>query len=217
MKDIIIYGSGSIGRLVEQIIHDINREKRTWNILGYIDDNKKLHKEEISGYQVLGDLDVLRKFDSISVVLAIGNPKSRFQAYKSLKEKNNVDFPSLIHPKAIISRRVEIGEGTVIYPGVIVDVDVEIGKFNILNKLVTIGHDSKISSFCIISPGVNIGGKVVLGDGVEMGINSSTIQNLHIGKWSIIGAGSAVIRDIIPNTVNVGVPSKMLKKMPKNW
>jgi len=217
MKDLIIYGSGSIGRLVEHIIFDINQEKKTWHILGYIDDDKNLHEKEISGYPVLGDLSVLKKINSVSVVLAMGNPKSRFQAYKIINENYNVDFPSLIHPTAILSRRVNIDEGTIIYPGIVVDVDVEIGKFNILNKLVTIGHDTKISNFCIISPGVNIGGNVFIGDGVEMGINSSTIQNINIGNWSVIGAGCAIIRNILPNTVNVGVPSKIIRNLPENW
>jgi len=211
MKDIIIYGSGSIGRLTEQIIHDINQYEKKWNIVGFIDDNDNLHKQKIANHTVLGGIEVLQKFDSISIVIAIGNTKSRLKLYELLKNDYTIDFPILIHPSAIIPQRVGIEKGTIIYPGVIIDVDVKIGRFNILNKLVTIGHDTKVGGFCILSPGVKIGGNVIIEDGVEMGINSCTIQNLRIGAWSIIGAGGAVINEISPYTVNVGVPTKSIK------
>ena len=43
MKDIIIVGAGGCGREVANWIEDINKEKKTWNILGFIDEIGRAH------------------------------------------------------------------------------------------------------------------------------------------------------------------------------
>ena len=45
-----------------------------------------------------------------------------------------------------------------------------------------------------------------------MGIGSTVINNIKIGKGSIIGAGATVIKNIPENVVAVGVPAKIIKK-----
>jgi len=40
MKKVIIIGAGGVGREVALIINQINNFKPTWNIIGFLDDNK---------------------------------------------------------------------------------------------------------------------------------------------------------------------------------
>ena len=42
MKKILIFSAGSAGREVYQLIKEINKKKKTWKVLGYVDDNIKL-------------------------------------------------------------------------------------------------------------------------------------------------------------------------------
>ena len=77
MKNIVIIGSGGFGREVAWLISDINRKSKEWNILGFIDDNKKLHGEIINGYRVLGSFDFFKDKKDIYYVCAIGNAKVR--------------------------------------------------------------------------------------------------------------------------------------------
>ncbi|MCK4446575.1 MAG: transferase, partial [Candidatus Marinimicrobia bacterium] len=39
-KDIIIIGAGGHAKEIAYLIEDINMEKKTWNLLGYIDRDK---------------------------------------------------------------------------------------------------------------------------------------------------------------------------------
>ena len=58
MKDILIYGFGGFGHEVACILHHINKEVPTWNVIGYIDDGVEKGTECRYG-KVLGNIDTL--------------------------------------------------------------------------------------------------------------------------------------------------------------
>ena len=43
------------------------------------------------------------------------------------------------------------------------------------------------------------------------GAGAVVIPNIKIGKWSVIGAGSVVTRDVPDNAAIAGVPAKILR------
>lgn len=53
-------------------------------------------------------------------------------------------------------------------------------------------------------------GKIVIGDNVFIGANSTVLYDVTIGSNVIIGAGSIVTKDIPDGTVCVGVPCKVI-------
>ncbi|MCS4465031.1 hypothetical protein JTT01_17280 [Clostridium botulinum] len=61
MKDIVIIGAGNFGREVAQLIEEINEDKKTWNLLGYIDETIEKQKTVINNNVVLGDLSWFEK------------------------------------------------------------------------------------------------------------------------------------------------------------
>jgi acetyltransferase EpsM len=75
----------------------------------------------------------------------------------------------------------------------------------------TISHDTVIGPYCNINPGCHIAGAVHVGEGVDLGMASSVIQNRTIGEWSRIGAGAVVTQDIPSNVTAVGVPCRVIK------
>lgn len=211
MKDLIIYGCGSLGRVIEQIVFDINQEKKTWNLLGFIDDDEGKHGTQVVGYPVMGDIEILKQHDNPALVIGFAAPYQKMRAVGKVLAVGHEEFATLVHPLAWISRRVEIGPGSIIYPGVLIDVDVRIASHCIFNKLCTIGHDSIFEDFVSAAPGVNFGGNIHIGQGCEFGINSSTTQGISVGEWSIIGAGATVIREIPSNCTAIGTPAKPIK------
>lgn len=42
------------------------------------------------------------------------------------------------------------------------------------------------------------------------------VENVRIGKMSVIGAGAVVTKDIPPYSVAVGVPAKVIKSIDKS-
>lgn len=208
MKDLIIYGCGSLGRVIEQIVFDINQHKNTWNLRGFIDDDENKHGNQVAGYPVLGGIEILKQHDNPALVMGFAAPSLRMRAVTKIFVTGHKEFATLIHPLAWISRRVEIGIGSIIYPGVHIDVDVKIGSHCIFNKLCTIGHDSVFEDFVTAAPGVNFGGNIHIGRGCDFGINSATIQGISVGENAVVGAGAIVIKSLPAECVAVGVPAK---------
>lgn len=65
------------------------------------------------------------------------------------------------------------------------------------------------SSF--VAHGCNLSGFTKIEDGVFLGAGVSTIPRVSIGKWSIVGTGSVVTKDIPPYSVAVGNPARVIK------
>ncbi len=52
---------------------------------------------------------------------------------------------------------------------------------------------------------------VVIGFGADIGMNSSILPGVQVGKNSVVGAGSVVTRDVPDNAVVAGAPAKLLR------
>lgn len=204
MKDIVIIGAGGFGREVAWLIEDINKVKKEWNIVGFIDDNEEIQGTEINGYKVVGNINWLKK-QELYVVSAIGNPITKKKIMENLQGSKN-QYPVLIHPSVIYSESVNFAEGSIICAGTILTVNIEIGKHVIINLDCTVGHDAVIMDYTTLLPSVNISGCVKIEECVSVGTKSAIIQGISIGKNTIIGAGAAVVKDITEPGTYVGVP-----------
>lgn len=59
-------------------------------------------------------------------------------------------------------------------------------------------------------PNIRITGNIIIEDNCMIGASAHLFPNVHIGKNSIIGAGSVVISDIPPNSIAMGVPARVM-------
>ncbi len=209
MKDIVIIGAGGFGREVAWMIEDINKARKEWNILGFVDDNHDLLGKKINGYEVIGNVDWLKE-QQLYVSNAVGNPIAKKNIIKYLENSKNI-YPTLIHPSVIYSDNVEIGKGSIICAGTIMTVNIKIGSHVIVNLDCTIGHDVIIDDYCTVLPSVNISGAVEIEECVSIGTGTAIIQKIKIEKNSVIGAGSVVINNIPLNCTAVGAPAKPIK------
>lgn len=57
---------------------------------------------------------------------------------------------------------------------------------------------------------IRITGPIVIDDNCIIGANAQILPKVHIGKNSIIGAGSVVISDIPPDSIAIGVPARVI-------
>ena len=75
MKDIIIVGASGFGRELAYTIEEINKEKRTWNIKGFIDDNLNALDGTGSSYSILGTIKEWNPSGGEVYAIAIATPK----------------------------------------------------------------------------------------------------------------------------------------------
>lgn len=198
---ILIYGGGSLGKLVIDILNV------TPGIYagGVIDENYPVKKDTL-GVPFLGnDKDLQRLFDEgyRNIFNAVGFKNKehwRKPTYEMLK-KYGFLFPNIIHRSAIIEPTVQMEEGNLICAGAIVGTEVHIGNNCILNAGSVISHDCIISDHCHVASGAVLAGGVTVGENSLIGQNCTVYSDVKIGKNVIIQNGCHVFKDVPENTV----------------
>lgn len=212
MKDLIIFGASGFGREVAWLVERINQVEPTWNFLGFMDDNDSIQGTEINGYRVIGKTGDISKYPDAYFVCAVGASKTREKIVNNMKRINpTVKFGTVIDPSVELSDLVTIGEGTIICAHTIITVNISIGCHVIINLDCTVGHDAILNDFVTLYPSVNVSGATNIGYCSELGTGMQIIQGKNVGKYSIVGAGAVVVKDIPAMCTAVGSPAKPIK------
>lgn len=216
LQRLVVIGAGGCAREVEWLIDDINRERPTFDVLGYVISDLSKVSEYDSRDRILGDFDWLRRtehaFDAIA--LGVGFPAARVRLASELQARfPSKSFPSLVHPSVLFDRKsCRFDEGTIVSAGSIVTVNVHLLPFVLINRSCNIGHEVTIGAGCVVNPMVAISGGVQVGDGVLVGTGAKILQYLRVGDGATVGAGAVVTKNVPPGDTVVGVPARTMPK-----
>lgn len=199
-KNVVIIGAGGYAKVIADIII-----KSGDKVIGFLDDN--LSKDiKILGYNILGEVSDIDNISNSETYFAIGigNNKIRKQIY----EKYKVKYYTAIHPTAVISTDVTIGEGTIIMATAVVNVSSKIGKCCIINTGSIVEHDNILEDYVHISPNGTLSGTVTIGECTHIGTSASVKNNISICDNVTVGVGSVVVKNIEKPGIYYGVPAK---------
>lgn len=208
---LIIIGAGGHAMVLVDLITCLNREIYGISSL----EPPKQNFWKLFNFRYLGNNEQILSFspEKYELVNAVGSVKTmtnRARVYNLFKSKG-YRFATLIHPKAVVSKFANIGEGTQIMAGSIIQPDAVIGVNCIINTNSSVDHSCIIGNHVHIAPGVAISGDVIVEDEVHIGVGATIKQGVKIGKGATIGAGAVVITDVSPGHVVVGVPAKPIE------
>lgn len=212
IKNIIIIGASGHAK----VIIDIVEKQNMFNIVGLIDTYKK-SGEMIGGYEILGhenDLpEIIKTYNIYGGIIAIGDNFTRKKLFHKISEANKtLEFVTAIHPNAIIGKNVMIGDGSVIMAGALVNSGSNIGKHAILNTKCSVGHDCNIGDFSSIAPGSTLGSGVEIDTCSAISLGANVLENVSVGKHTVVGAGALVLKSIGDHEVAYGVPAKTIRQ-----
>jgi UDP-perosamine 4-acetyltransferase len=122
---------------------------------------------------------------------------------------------TIVHDSAVVSPSATIEDGAQILAGAIVNPGARIGPNAVVNTRAVVEHDCVVASHANIAPAACLCGGVTVGEGAYIGASAVVIQNLHIGENALVGAGSVVVRDVVADTVVLGVPARQLRHREK--
>ena len=180
-----------------------------WKIKGYVTTKESLSNPYHLTY--LGnekDQSVSKQIQASNYFIAIGDNKIRQEVAFNLGLKNLIN---LIHPKSIVSKFVELGNGCLVNAAAVINPNTKIGEGVICNTASVIEHDCFVSDFTHIGPGAVVCGNVTIGECSFIGANAVIKNNIKIGKNCTIGAGSVVINDVADGEIVVGNPARKIK------
>lgn len=192
-----IIGASGHGKVIAEIAED-----NQIAIDAFVDAD--FSKKKLMGYEIIHE----NPPELADVIVAIGNNSVR----KRITEENpHFNYPILQHPRAQVSKRASVSDGTVIMAGVSINADVIIGKHCIINTNASVDHDCTLADYVHLSPNVALAGNVSIGEASHIGIGACVIQGIKIGANCIVGAGTVVIRDIPDGVTVVGNPGRVMK------
>jgi len=216
MENILIYGASGHSKMIV----DILRKNKDYTISGYIDSYKPVN-EEIYGYKVLGNLshlnDIVLKHNIEGIIIGIGDNYTRHQAYLNIsKIAPDLKFISAVNPTATIASDVNIPRGTVVMAHAVINADAKVGEFCILNTKSSLGHDSIMEDFSSLASGAITGGNVHIGYCSAICLRACLAQNIAIGKYTVIGAASLVLKPVGDFKLAFGIPINTIKERAKD-
>jgi sugar O-acyltransferase (sialic acid O-acetyltransferase NeuD family) len=195
-----------------RMVNAIERVSPDFHVLGFIDNDAGKHGTSFHGFPVLGGIDhvpALVDDDVRFVNLITGSTSVRYQVTRDAIARGAV-LANFIHP-AIDLGMTRFGLGNYLQEGVIVQAGVEVGDNSSIHMGSLIGHESRIGDSVFIAHAVSISGLCDIGDGCFVGTNATVLPRIRIGKWSTIGAGAVVTKDVPDYSVVVGNPARVIR------
>lgn len=107
---------------------------------------------------------------------------------------------SYVSSNAFVWRNVEFGEHCFIFEENVVQPFVKVGNNVVLWSGNHIGHHSRIRDNCFISSHVVVSGSVDVGENSFLGVNSTLVNDITIGRDTWLGPDVTVTRDTAPGS-----------------
>ncbi|WP_405206740.1 NeuD/PglB/VioB family sugar acetyltransferase [Aquimarina sp. LLG6339-5] len=210
MKNAVIIGAGTQGQVYASYLKEAGV-----NIVGFIDDNPDLVGKDVINIPVIGrykDLFLDEFKNKIQdVYCPIGVNAVRVEYLSTLK-KEGYGIPGFLHHTVSIAPDVTIGEAVYMLAGNIVMPHTTIGNYIMINMDSTIAHHVTLEDGVFMSSGVNIGALINVRENAYVGMGVTAMTGVkEIGKETLIGAGTVIIKDVPEYTTVVGNPARVIK------
>jgi sugar O-acyltransferase (sialic acid O-acetyltransferase NeuD family) len=199
-RRLLILGAGGHGRAVADLAGEAG-----WTVAGFTDRG--------AGSEILGtdrDIGALARASAIDAgVVGVGNTamQRRAELWALLRECG-LATPTLVHPRAIVSRGARVGDGGVIFGGCVLGAGVELGVNAVCYSGVIVEHDCHIGDHSYLSPGVVLSGNVKVERGAFLGAGAVVVPGVRIGASAVVAAGAVVIDDVSAGATVIGVPAR---------
>jgi len=124
---------------------------------------------------------------------------SHIMTGSEIGENCNIGQNVVISPGVILGHNVKVQNNVSIYTGVTCDDDVFLGPSmvftNVINPRSAINRKDQY-------------GSTIVEKGASIGANATIVCGIRIGKYSFIGAGAVVTKDVKPYALVVGNPAR---------
>ncbi|NQX89574.1 MAG: acetyltransferase [Halioglobus sp.] len=212
MDQVVVWGAS--GHAL--VVGDILRQEGLYEVVGYLDglDPGRIG-EPFGGSVVLGGQEQLSDLETNAVrlvALGVGDCSARLQIASAVT-RAGFKLVNAVHPSAVMSPDICIGEGTIVCAGAVINPHAKLGQAVIVNTSASIDHECNIADGVHLSPGVHLAGRVLVGEGTSVGVGSVVRDGVAIGKGCIIGAGAVVVSDLPDNVLAYGVPAQVIREI----
>ncbi len=208
--DWIIYGAGSQGRVVLEIVRTAGHRVRA-----FVDDALSRHPDaQAHGVPVLSRsfaLALARRAETTAFV-AIGDSAVRRRVAAELRE-DGFRVGTVIHPSAVVMPSAALAAGVLVCPRAFVGVGTVVEDYAVLNTACSVDHECMVGAGAYLAPGVTTAGGVWIGRGAFIGLGALLGPNVRIGDSAVVAAGAVVLDSVPPATLVAGAPARPRRRL----
>jgi sugar O-acyltransferase (sialic acid O-acetyltransferase NeuD family) len=211
-RRLVILGASGNALDILDVVAALNDAAAEWEVVGLLDDRAAV--SEFAGHKVLGPLKEAAVLEGCWFVNAIGSDRTHRRRREILAtvQVPAARFATLVHPRATVSPRTQLGRGVCVNAGVVIGANGRVGDHAWFGAGCVIGHDTTVGDYATVAPGAVVSGGVTLGDSCYVGAGSVLRQNVRIGERALVGLGAVVLRDVPSGEVVVGNPARRLER-----
>lgn len=203
-RPLLILGAGDFAVSVADLVSELDG----YFVAGFVQSvSPEQRGAQLDGLPVHWIDDIAGLASTHLCLCAIGSPRRK--AIIERAAAYSFRFATVIHPRARVSRRAELGEGTLAAPIATVAALARVGRHVIINRGALVGHHCEIGDYVTIGPGANLGGGCQVGEEAVIGIGATIVDKVRIGPRSLIGTGAVVVKDVPPD-VRVLAPASII-------
>lgn len=209
MRRLLIWGAGDQGTVTMDCAAAMGR----YSWIDFLDIKEKGHRQ-IPGHMIYEESNVTLEEFLIGydeVIVATGSNDLREAKILQLNAMG-IPLATLIHPTAVISPSARISGGCTILATAVVNPNARVGTGCIVNTGAVIEHDCVVEDYVNICPRAVMAGHTVVGSKSFLGTGCAVIDDIRIGRDTVIGAGAVVIHDVPDSAVVAGVPAKPIRR-----
>lgn len=189
VSELILLGGGGHCRSCIDVIE----AHGGWKIVGILDIATRIG-ECMFGHQIIGtDNDVGQLATrGMKFLITIGQTKSadrRVALFKKICSANG-QLASIVSPRAYVSPRAELGQGTIVMHHALVNCGARVGANVIINSKALIEHDAEVGDHCHISTAAIVNGGVTVGSCAFIGSNAVLHHGARVPAGHVVAAGS---------------------------
>lgn len=195
MEKLVIVGIGANSRLALSFV----QSHKLFEVIGFAVNEQYKERSEFCGLPVysleklneeIGETDF-----SVFVSLLWNHlNRDRRRVYEYCKEKG-YRMTNLVSPLAVVRSPLE-GDNCWVHDHVVIQNDTKIGSDVAIMQGTLIGADAVVGDHCFFGAHAILAGGCTLGEQSFVGIRATVFDDTHIGKKCIIGACTAVKRNM---------------------
>jgi len=209
----IIGGLGAASTIAQAVIDAEGYPSAEYKFCGYIND--KDGKDRIQGHDVLGGLnDIARLIEEdyyiINTIYKVDGQISRVKLFHELNVPRE-RLAIFVHPKAFVAPNVELNFGCIIMPNATISSGVKFGLNCRVMSGAMVGHDNDVADHSFFAANSTIGSHNIIETATYFGLNSTVGGKLNIGRYSVVGMGSVITKDVEEYSIMAGNPAKHLR------
>lgn len=195
MENLIIVGIGANARLALAFIKTHN----LFNVIGFAVNDKYKDKDSFMGYPVYSLESLKTTITNIEYKVFVSLlwnhlNKDRRNLYEYCKEQGFV-MANLVSPLSVVRSEIK-GDNMWIQDHVVIQNDTKLGSNIAIMQGALIGADSEIESHCFFGAHSILAGGCFIGEQSFVGLHATVFDDTRIGKKCIIGACTAVKRNM---------------------